>query len=202
MLCWRGQTPPAGIACMQSELFSHPFLPPPARLYFLSCFLPGAPTPAPAIHPKSSHLLPPAPASEPVLPPPSPPPPPGTGMPLEFTTASEASCGGCACDGLLHLFRAQCDVHLAPPRRFLERTPATQQQQAGRRSMSPYPPPPVLCAFGVLLDEAGGALRDVYGEPVDYNAAADAAFFDSTTSVGGGGAKNRSGRGGTGTDGC
>ena len=33
--------------------------------------------------------------------------------------------------------------------------------------MFPGYPPQVLCAFELLLREAGGVLSDVYGEPID-----------------------------------
>ena len=94
-------------------------------------------------------------------------------MPLEFV--GDTTAHGCSCEGLLGLFRAECDIHIAPPRRFFGRTESKVE--------SNYPPPPVLAAFGVILEEAGGALRDVYGEMIDFNAIADAKVYDSTLSV-------------------
>mmetsp|Transcript_45156 Transcript_45156/g.101972 ORF Transcript_45156/g.101972 Transcript_45156/m.101972 type:complete len:341 (-) Transcript_45156:221-1243(-) len=73
----------------------------------------------------------------------------GTGMPLELVRKPAASLQS-ACDGLLDVVLGRADVHLAPPARYL--LPQLT------------PPPQVLCAFELLLEECGGCLSDVYGD--------------------------------------
>ena len=72
----------------------------------------------------------------------------GLGMPLEVVRGR----GGVG-EGLLAVLLGTADVHISPPSRFLA-------QEAS-------PPPEVLCAFELLLREAGGVLSDACGEPID-----------------------------------
>ena len=72
----------------------------------------------------------------------------GLGMPLEVVRGR----GGVG-EGLVAVLLGTADVHIAPPSRFLA-------QEAS-------PPPEVLCAFELLLREAGGVLSDACGEPID-----------------------------------
>ena len=69
-------------------------------------------------------------------------------MPLEVVRGR----GGVG-EGLLAVLLGTADVHISPPSRFLA-------QEAS-------PPPEVLCAFELLLREAGGVLSDACGEPID-----------------------------------
>ena len=63
----------------------------------------------------------------------------GMGMPLELVRKMGDSC----LEGLLDVALSRADCHLAPPTRFLP-------------NQRPVPPAPVLCAFELLLSEAGG----------------------------------------------
>ncbi len=85
----------------------------------------------------------------------------GTGMPVEIKRRAD----GGVCEGLLDVVLGSADVHLAPPARFLPQS---------------YPPPPVLCAFDRLLEEGGGCLTDVYGDPIDLLGAADATLYSES----------------------
>lgn len=73
----------------------------------------------------------------------------GEKMPLDV---SRVPCC-CCCEGLFELVCGRADVHLSPPDHFYlgqQRTPA-----------------PVLCAFEVLLLEAGGHMSDMSGDEID-----------------------------------
>jgi hypothetical protein len=86
----------------------------------------------------------------------------GLGMPLEIVRGQ----GGDVGEGLLDVLLGTADVHISPPSRFLAREAC--------------PPPPVLCAFELLLREAGGVLSDVYGEPIDLQAEVGARLYSSS----------------------
>lgn len=85
----------------------------------------------------------------------------GLGMPLELVRGR----GGVG-EGLLAVVLGTVDVHISPPSRFLA-------QEAS-------PPPEVLCAFELLLREAGGVLSDACGEPIDLLAEVGAHLYSSS----------------------
>ena len=73
--------------------------------------------------------------------------------------------GCCCCEGLFELVAGRADVHVTPP-------------AALQGNMQQLPTPlPLLCAFSVLLDEAGGAFTDAYGQDIDFSLTGDAAAF-------------------------
>ena len=65
--------------------------------------------------------------------------------------------GCCCCEGLFELVAGRADVHVTPP-----------AELAGNLQAPPTPRA-LLCAFAVLLDEAGGALSDAYGQELDFS---------------------------------
>jgi len=73
--------------------------------------------------------------------------------------------GCCCCEGLFELVAGRADVHVTPP-------------AALQGNMQQLPTPlPLLCAFSVLLDEAGGAFTDAYGQEIDFSLTGDATAF-------------------------
>ena len=89
----------------------------------------------------------------------------GLGMPLQLRPRS---AGGSCCDGLLDVLFGRSDVYLAPPARFTSEVTL---------------PPAALVAFELILREAGGFFSDVYGQPLDVLAEADAPIYSDASAI-------------------
>ena len=77
------------------------------------------------------------------------------GLAMPVTVQRVPGC--CCCEGLFELVAGRADVHVTPP-----------AELAGNLQAPPTPRA-LLCAFAVLLDEAGGALSDAYGQELDFS---------------------------------
>ena len=85
------------------------------------------------------------------------------GLAMPVTVQRVPGC--CCCEGLFELVAGRADVHVTPP-------------AALQGNMQQLPTPlPLLCAFSVLLDEAGGAFTDAYGQEIDFSLTGDATAF-------------------------